>query len=65
MSARLSLAAPMTAPLRELSPELLDMLQVVHNHGSLAEVLNHSEQDDVVAAEAVLQLIKRDYVRAG
>jgi pSer/pThr/pTyr-binding forkhead associated (FHA) protein len=65
MTARLSLASPMTALLRELTPELLDVLQLVHNHGSLAEVLNHSEQDDVVAAETVLQLLKRDYVRAG
>ena len=64
MTARLSLASPMTAALRELTPELLDVLQLVHNHGSLAEVLNHSEQDDVVAAETVLQLLKRDYVRA-
>ncbi|MFY0579594.1 DUF4388 domain-containing protein [Cystobacter fuscus] len=64
MTARLTLAAPMTAPLRELTPELLDVLQLVHNHGSLAEVLNHAQQDDVVAAETVLQLIKREYVRA-
>jgi hypothetical protein len=64
MTAPLALARPMTAPLRELSPELLDVLQLVHNHGSLGGVLDHSEQDDVAAAEAVLQLIKRDYVRA-
>ena len=63
MSAPLSLSRPMTASLRELTPELLDVLQLVHNHGSLGEVLNHSEQDDVLAAETVLQLIKRDYVR--
>ncbi|MCY1080566.1 DUF4388 domain-containing protein [Archangium lansingense] len=64
MSTQLMLAMPMTAPLRELTPELLDVLQQVHNYGSLGGVLNHSEQDDVQAAEAVLQLIKRDYVRA-
>jgi hypothetical protein len=40
------------------------VLQQVHNYGSLGGVLDHSEQDDVQAAEAVLQLIKRDYVRA-
>jgi hypothetical protein len=62
---QLTLAMPMTAPLRELTPELLDVLQAVHNYGSLGGVLDHSESDDVVAAEAVLQLIKRDYVRAG
>ncbi|KFA89345.1 DUF4388 domain-containing protein [Archangium violaceum] len=64
MATQLSLAMPMTAKLRELTPELLDVLQQVHNYGSLGGVLDHSEQDDVQAAEAVLQLIKRDYVRA-
>ncbi|WP_257462661.1 DUF4388 domain-containing protein [Archangium lipolyticum] len=64
MGTQLTLAMPMTAPLRELAPELLDVLQQVHNYGSLGGVLDHSEQDDVQAAEAVLQLIKRDYVRA-
>ncbi|WP_375771861.1 DUF4388 domain-containing protein [Archangium gephyra] len=64
MGTQLSLAMPMTAPLRELTPELLDVLQQVHNYGSLGGVLDHSEQDDVQAAESVLQLIKRDYVRA-
>ncbi|AKJ01728.1 FHA domain-containing protein [Archangium gephyra] len=64
MATQLSLAMPMTAKLRELTPELLDVLQQVHNYGSLGGVLDHSEQDDVQAAESVLQLIKRDYVRA-
>jgi len=64
LTASLTLAMPLTSPLRDLSPEQLDMLQLVHNQGSLAGVLDSSEQDDVVAAEAVLQLIKRDYVRA-
>ncbi|MFE8600984.1 DUF4388 domain-containing protein [Archangium violaceum] len=64
MATQLSLAMPMSAKLRELTPELLDVLQQVHNYGSLGGVLDHSEQDDVQAAEAVLQLIKRDYVRA-
>jgi len=59
------LAQPMTAPLKELTPELLDVLQLVHNYGSLATVLDHSDQDDVLTAEAVVQLIKREYVQAG
>jgi hypothetical protein len=64
LTAGLALAMPLTSPLRDLSPEQLDLLQLVHNQGTLAGVLDSSEQDDVVAAEAVLQLIKRDYVRA-
>ncbi len=65
MAAPMRLAHPLTAPLKELTPELLDMLQLVHNYGSLAGVLDHSDQDDVLTAEAVLQLVKREYVHLG
>lgn len=65
MAAPLRLSQPMTAPLKELTPDLMDVLQLVHNYGSLGGVLDHSDQDDVLTAEAVLQLIKREYVQAG
>jgi len=60
----LQLSTPMTAPLKELGPEQLDVLQLVHNHGTFQGVLDHSDKDDVASAEIVLQLIKSDYVRA-
>ncbi|MDC0714470.1 DUF4388 domain-containing protein [Stigmatella sp. ncwal1] len=56
------LAQPLTAQLKELTPELLDVLQLVHNHGTLGGVLDHADQDDVMTAESVLQLIKREYI---
>ena len=59
------LSQPLTAPLKELTPDLMDVLQLVHNYGSLIGVLDHSDQDDVLTAELVLQLIKRDYVQTG
>jgi len=65
MNMSMRLAQPMAAPLKELTPEMLDVLQLVHNYGSLAGVLDHSDQDDVLTAEAVVQLIKREYVQAG
>ena len=61
----LMLSMPMTSALRELRPDDLDVLQLVHNYGSLKGVLDHSEKDDVLAAEIVLKLLKRDYVRSG
>lgn len=64
LDAQLIINMPLQPPLRELTPELLDVLQLVHNHGTLAGVLDHSDQDDVVVSEAVLQLIKRNYVRS-
>ncbi|MBZ4418223.1 FHA domain-containing protein [Myxococcus sp. RHSTA-1-4] len=63
LDAPLALASPLTPPLKELSPELLDVLQLIHNHGSLGGVLDRADADDVVTAEAVVQLLKRDYVR--
>jgi hypothetical protein len=63
--ARLTLAQPLSAPLRELTPAQLDVLQAVHNHGGLAAVLDHSEKDDVVTAEALVHLLKKEYVRVG
>ena len=62
-SARLTLAQPLSAPLRELTPAQLDVLQAVHNHGGLKAVLDHSEKDDVVTAEALVHLLKKEYVR--
>ncbi|MBI3181544.1 MAG: FHA domain-containing protein [Myxococcales bacterium] len=61
----LTLAIPMTSPIRALGPEQLDVLQLVHNYGSLQGVLDHSDKDDVTAATVVLELIRKDYVRAG
>lgn len=60
----LALASPLTPPLKELAPELLDVLQLVHNYGTLNAVMDHADADDVVTAEAVVQLLKRDYIRA-
>lgn len=65
MAAALTLAVPMTTPLRDLSPEQLDVLQLVHNYGSLEGVLDHTEKDDVATAECVLDLMRKDYVRGG
>jgi pSer/pThr/pTyr-binding forkhead associated (FHA) protein len=61
----LSVRIPLQPPLRALGPEELDVLQLVLNHGTLREVLNRSEKDDVATGRALLQLIKKDYVRAG
>jgi pSer/pThr/pTyr-binding forkhead associated (FHA) protein len=61
----LSLSVPMSPALRELSPDQLDILQLVHNYGSMQGVLDHTEKDDVAAAELVLFLVKKEYVRGG
>lgn len=62
--ATLMLAVPMGPALRDLSPDELDVLQLVHNFGTLKAVLDHSEKDDVTLAETVLKLIRQEYARA-
>lgn len=61
----LMLSMPLTSPLRELSAEELDILQLVHNYGSLKGVLDHTDKDDVSASQVMLKLLKQDFVRAG
>jgi hypothetical protein len=63
LDAPLTLALPLTPPLKELSPELLDVLQLVLNYGTLGAVLDRADADDVVTAESLVYLLKRDYVR--
>ena len=63
--AKLVVPTPLKPALRALSPEQLDVLQLVHNHGTLRGVLDRSEKDDAATANLLLQLIKKDYVRAG
>lgn len=61
--ATLTLAVPMTPPLRELQPEELDVLQLVVNWGTLQGVLDHSPLDDLFVCNALMSLMQRDYVR--
>jgi pSer/pThr/pTyr-binding forkhead associated (FHA) protein len=65
LDASLMVRRPLVPRLRDLTPEQLDALQLVHNHGTLRAVLDRSESDDVVMAEAVLDLIRKDYLRSG
>jgi hypothetical protein len=53
LDAPLVVRQPLVARLRDLTPEQLDALQLVHNHGTLRAVLDHTEAEDVVMAEAV------------
>jgi pSer/pThr/pTyr-binding forkhead associated (FHA) protein len=64
LSSNLALMSPMTAALRDLTPDQLDVLQLVHNYGSLQSLLDLTDKDDLVAAEALSTLIKRGYVQS-
>ena len=65
VTSSLTLTMPMTAPLRDLQPDELDVLQLVHNFGSFQGAIDHSEKDDLVVAEAIAKLVQKGYVRGG
>ena len=57
-SAKIGLASPLTTPLRTLTPEQLDMVQTVHNHGLVSTILDKSPNPDLETYQALLALIK-------
>jgi len=60
----LSLAMPVVPPLRNLSPDELDVLQLVVNYGTVETILNKSLASDLETSEVLLKLIKSGYLRA-
>ncbi len=63
MSAQLSLGAPLVPPLRDLSPDELDVLQLAHNAGHTETVLNKSLASDLETSEILVKLVKAGYLK--
>jgi pSer/pThr/pTyr-binding forkhead associated (FHA) protein len=63
--APIRLALPMTPPLKELSPDHLDVLQLIHNYGTMAAAMDHTDKDDVTVAGLLLDLMRKEYLHAG
>jgi hypothetical protein len=63
MDETLTISVPMQPALRDLSPEELDVLQLVINWGTLQGVFDNASQDDVVIATTVASLLERGYLR--
>ena len=61
-SAFLVLANPMTAQLRDLEPELLDLLQLVHNNSQMKMVLDKNPTPDLETYKALMELFKGGYI---
>jgi hypothetical protein len=59
----LSLLAPLQAPLRDLSPEQLDVLQLALNAGTVGATLDRSPLTDRDTAEALVHLLKGEYLK--
>ena len=61
--AALAMPRPLTVNLKDLTPEQLDLLQLVHNHGSLNEVLDHSPLTDLDVYEGLFHLYENGYIK--
>ena len=62
LSAACSLAVPLIPPLRDLTPDELDVLQLAHNYGHVETVLNKSLASDLETSNIFVKLIKAGYV---
>lgn len=62
---RLILRAPLEAPLHELEPTHLEVLQTALNSANLQALMDRTETTDLETSKIVLDLIRRGYIKAG
>jgi hypothetical protein len=60
----LTLAKPVVPPLRDLTPEQLDVLQLVINYGTVETILNRSLASDLDTSEVLIKLLRSNYIRS-
>jgi uncharacterized coiled-coil protein SlyX len=64
LQSRLVLRTPLEAPLHELEPTHLDLLQTALNAPSITALFDRTQLTDLEAAEIIASLIKRGYLMA-
>ena len=65
LRARIGVPTPLTKPLRDASPEELDIIQLALNQERLVDMMNHSGKPDPEVAEMVVALLEKGYLTAG
>ena len=63
MLSRITVPQPLTAKLRDLTPEQLDVFQVALHQGQLEAVFNNCTVDDIQIAKALSALIEGGYIK--
>jgi pSer/pThr/pTyr-binding forkhead associated (FHA) protein len=63
MGSRIALARPLTAKLRDLTPEQLDVLQVSLDQTQLEAIFNNCSLDDIQIANSLAKLIEKGYLK--
>jgi len=62
-TAAIGIAMPLTPKLRELSPDELDLIQLVHNYGVVQAVLDRASGSDLEVCQKLAALIQRGFLR--
>jgi hypothetical protein len=62
-TAAIGIAMPLTPKLRELQPDELDLIQLVHNYGVVQAVLDRASGSDLEVSQKLLALIQRGFLR--
>lgn len=62
LTAKIGVSQPLIPPLRELSPDELDVLQMAHNYGTISQVLQKSQATDLQTATILQKLFKANYL---
>jgi pSer/pThr/pTyr-binding forkhead associated (FHA) protein len=60
----LMLANPLVPALKELKPEELDLLQLVHNNGQVSSILDKSPTPDLETYEGLVRLLKAGFIES-
>ncbi len=64
MAQTLQICQPLHPPLRSLTPELLDTMQLVHNCGTVEAILNTSLASDLETLQDLVYLLQNNYIAA-
>ena len=62
-TAAIGIAMPLTPRLRDLPPDELDLVQLVHNYGVVQAVLDRASGSDLEVSKKLAGLIQRGYLR--
>jgi hypothetical protein len=64
LQSTIAVAKPLEKPLRDASPEELDVVQLALNHEKLVDMMNFSGKPDPEVAELVVALLEKGYLKA-
>jgi hypothetical protein len=62
-TAAIGIAMPLTPKLRDLPPDEVDLVQLVHNYGVVQAVLDRASGSDLEVSQKLASLIQRGYLR--